>query len=68
MRRLSVVVAATIGLLVLATAGFASGLLVIPGAPTTAPVAAAPPTPPPGTTSTPASPAPTPTPTPTPAP
>jgi len=63
-RRLSVVVAATFGLLVLAIAGVGSGLVTIPGAATAGPVAAASPTPSPA----PPTPAPTPTPSPTPEP
>jgi len=69
-RRLPFVVAATIGLVVLTTAGFGTGLLTIPGAATAVPVAAASPTPPPAlpTPSPTASPVPTPEPTPTPPP
>jgi D-alanyl-D-alanine carboxypeptidase len=66
-RRLSLVATAAIGLLVLATAGMSTGLLTIPGGPTTGPVAAATPSPSPVLPTPPptATPVPTPEPTPT---
>ena len=59
MRRLPIVLAAATGLIVLATAAIGTGVIAIPGAATTGPVAAASPTPPPTST-----PIPTPEPTP----
>lgn len=50
MRRLPIVLAASIGLIVLATIAIGTGVIVIPGAATTGPVAAASPTPPPSST------------------
>jgi D-alanyl-D-alanine carboxypeptidase len=58
-RRLPIVLAAAVGLIVLATIAIGAGVIAIPGAATTGPVAAASPTPPPTST-----PVPTPEPTP----
>ena len=50
MRRLPIVLAAAVGLIVLATIAIGTGVIAIPGAATTGPVAAASPTPPPSST------------------
>ena len=53
MRRLPIVLAAAVGLIVLATIAIGTGVIAIPGAATTGPVAAASPTPPPSSTAVP---------------